>query len=422
MMVLMAQPHSETTQVSPLLDRTRLAAPHSAETGSVGMLKTVALALALLGATAPAAAPVGTLDGRRLSDGAIDAQVMRLMAANKVTGLGVALIRDGRVVFARSYGKRDVARGLPLDPDTVMYGASLTKATFAWFVMQLVDEHRIDLDRPIAGYLPKPLPDYPEYAELAGDPRWRTLTWRMLLDHSSGFANLRRFEPDQKLHIHREPGTRYGYSGEGMELAQFVLEHGLGLNVGVEMQRRIFAPLGMTHSGMTWQESFGDNVALIYPDGKTGRVFKHRTHVDTAGSLATSLADWSKFLAHVARGEGLSRAARAEMVRLSIAIDSPAQFPTLTDQRTDQWRAIKLGYGIGWGVFDTPYGHAFFKEGHDDGTSNYALCIDRRRDCILLLANDNRAEGIFVPLVDQLLGPVGLPWAWESYRPYDLPG
>ena len=46
------------------------------------------------------------------------------------------------------------------EPDTIMYGASLTKAVFAYTVMQLVDEGRIDLDRSIADYLPRPLPDY----------------------------------------------------------------------------------------------------------------------------------------------------------------------------------------------------------------------------------------------------------------------
>ncbi|CAN5558353.1 hypothetical protein BH10PSE14_BH10PSE14_44200 [soil metagenome] len=302
------------------------------------MFRIAALTLALLGATAvtPAAAPVTTLDGRRLTPAAIDGEVARLMAAGKVTGLGVALIRDGRVVFLRSYGKRDVARDLPLTPDTVMYGASLTKATFAWFVMQLLDEHRVDLDRPIATYLPRPLPDYPEYADLADDPRWRALTLRMLLDHSSGFANLRRFEPDRKLHFHRDPGMRFGYSGEGMELAQFVLEQGLGLDVGAEMQRRIFTPLGMAHTGMTWQASFGDDVALVYPDDAPAKVFKHRTRADAAGSMATSLADWSRFLAMAVRGDGLSRKARAAMVRLSIAIDSPTQLPTLSEQRTNQ--------------------------------------------------------------------------------------
>ena len=58
-----------------------------------------------------------------------------------------------------------------------------------------------------------------------------------------------------------------------------------------------------------------------------------------------------------------------------------------------------------------------FKEGHDDGTANYALCLDARRDCILILSNSVRAEHIIVMLVNRLLGPVNLPAEWEGYAP-----
>jgi CubicO group peptidase (beta-lactamase class C family) len=54
-----------------------------------------------------------------------------------------------------------------------------------------VDEGRIDLDRLIVLYLPKPLPDYPAYQSLAGEDRWRRLTPSILLDHTTGFANYR---------------------------------------------------------------------------------------------------------------------------------------------------------------------------------------------------------------------------------------
>ena len=128
----------------------------------------------------------------------IDA-VEKLMQSAQVPGLALALISDGKVSLVKSFGKRDVARDLPLATDTVMYGASLTKATFAYLVMQLVDEGKIELDRPIGTYLPKPLPDYPRYSDLAGDPRWRKLTMRMLLDHTTGFANFRWVEDDKKL-------------------------------------------------------------------------------------------------------------------------------------------------------------------------------------------------------------------------------
>ncbi len=357
------------------------------------------------------------LDGSRQSTSSIDAAVQQALTTEAVPGLGLALIHDGKVAYRKAYGLRDQAARLPLATDTVMYGASLTKATFAYFVMQLVDEGKLDLDRPIAAYLPKPLPEYRRYADLRGDDRWRKLTMRMLLSHTTGFANFRWIEPDKKLRFHRDPGTRYGYSGEGIQLAQLVIEEGLRLDLGAEMQKRIFAPLGMKRSSMTWRDDFAPNLAQDYT--LDGQPYRHRRWEESgaAGSLDTTLDDWSTFLAAVVRGEGLSAKARAEMIGRQIAIDSATQFPTLQDARTDRWNAIGLCYGIGWGVFDTRHGRAFFKEGHDEGTANYALCIAEKRACILMLSNSVRAELLFATLVRKLLGDVPLPHDWEGFAP-----
>lgn len=370
--------------------------------------------LLLIAMPVQAAESIRTLVGNVLTPQRIDQGVQRLMRDEKVPGLGLTLIRDGKIVFQKAYGLREVERKLPLEQDTVMYGASLTKAAFSTFVMQLVGEGLIDLDRPIAAILPKPLPDYPAYADLKDDERWRKLTLRMLLSQTSGFANFRGVDGG-KLKFHRDPGARYGYSAEGFRLAQFVIEQGLGLNVGAEMTRRLFTPLGMTRTSMTWREDFGANLAQGY--GEDGKLIPHdqRENVSAAGSMDTTLADFSRLLAAVARGDAVPAKARSEMLRRQIAIDSPQQFPSLLEERTDRWASIGLGYGLGWGVFETPYGHAYFKEGHDDGTANYALCVDR--DCILILSNSVRAERIITTLVNRLLGSVNLPAAWEGYAP-----
>lgn len=375
----------------------------------------------------PAAPPPGppslrALDGRELRPDAVDARVAALMRANRVEGLALALVQEGQVAYQKAYGTRDRERGLPLTTDTIMYGASLTKATFAYLMMQLVDEGRLDLDRPIATYLPKPLPEYEKYADLAGDERWRRLTARMLLSHTSGFANFRGLEPDKKLRFHREPGERYGYSGEGINLLQLVLERGLGLDAKAEMRRRVFERFGMARSGLVWRDDFAANVAQGYRLDGSLEEHNRYENVRAAGSLDTTVADWSKFLAGVSRGEGLSARSRAEMLRRQVPIDSVTQFPTLRPEVTDAYAPIKLGYGLGWGVFESPFGPAFFKEGHDDGTANYALCVEPRRACVLLMSNSVRAEGIFKALVDELMGDTRLPWAWEGYTPYDLPG
>jgi CubicO group peptidase (beta-lactamase class C family) len=383
------------------------------------MIRALLLAL-LLGGCVTASAPgaIRTLNGHTLTPASIDARVTQLMAANDVKGLAVGFIRNGQVVYVHAYGMRDVENQLPLQTDTVMYGASLTKATFAYMVMQLVDEHKLDLDRPLAEYLPKPLPEYDYYASLASDPRWRTITARMALDHTTGFANFAFLEPDQKLHMHWDPGTHFGYSGDGIQLLQFVLEEGLHLDVGAEMQRRVFDRFGMTRTSMTWREGFRGNLTHGYElDGKM-ELHDMRSRVRAAGSMDTTIADWSNFLAGVSRGDGLSPAAWTDMTSRHVVIDTEAQFPTLTQPPHD-WSNIRLGYGVGWGVFETPYGHAFFKEGHDDGTANYGICIAARRDCLVLMSNSVRAEGIFLYLVNDLLGPTNLPASWELYTPYD---
>ncbi|MBS0331478.1 MAG: beta-lactamase family protein [Proteobacteria bacterium] len=378
-------------------------------------LPAAAVAFAL--AAGPAAAQaLRTLEGRAFTPTVADRTVQELMQAGQVKGLAVALIRNGRVAYLRAFGVRD-ARGAPLTPDTVMYGASLTKATFGTLLVQLAGEGKVNLDRPIGTYLPKPLPDYPKYADLKGDERWRRLTLRMLMNHTSGFANFRFLEPDGKLRFHRDPGRRYGYSGEGINLAQFVLEEGLKIDVAAELQRRFFDRYGMTRTSLTWRDDFGGQTAdLFLADGSVAP-HARRGSVRAAGSMDTTPRDWSAFLAAVVREAPTGPSGMREMLKPRVFIDSVVQFPTLTEDRTDANAAIRLGYGVGWGVYDSPYGHAFFKEGHDDGTQNFALCVATRRSCILMMSNTDRAEGIFKPLTDALMGDVGLPWSWFGYAP-----
>ena len=358
-------------------------------------------------------------DGEILSAGQIDETVKRLMRAGSVPGLALALISDSKVSYLKAYGMADVAESRALQTDTVMYGASLTKAAFAYMVMTLVQEGLVDLDRPISEYLPKPLDQYEDYSDLAGDERWQMWTLRMLLSHQAGLPNWRWFSESQKLEILFEPGSRYAYSGEGIQVVQLMLEEGLGLDVNELMQKRVFDRFGMHQTSMLWREDFRSNFARGYDE--TGKNLGHnmRQSVRAAGSMDTTITDFAAFLTGVLRGEGLSREVRSEMLGVQIKVTSRHQFPTQFPVDTDANEGIQLSYGLGWGLFHSPFGHAFFKEGHDDGTNNYALCIDQTKNCILILSNSSNGESVFLYLVNALLGETGLPWEWEGYVPYD---
>lgn len=382
------------------------------------MVRACLLATTLLvAAVQPAVAQIRPLP----SITAIDAEVGRLMSTTGARGLALAVIDDGEPIHVLAYGERN-ARGEPLTSGTVMYGASLTKAVFAWTVMQLVEEGVIDLDRPIAEYLPRPLPElydaeiedrYADYRGLAEDARWRAITSRMLLTHSPGFANFGFLEPDGKLKIHFDPGSRYGYSGDGMILLQFVLERGLGLDVGAEMQRRAFDRFGMVDTGMMWRADFADNLA----DGwmADGAVEPHdeRSAPRASGSMDTSIADFARFAAAYMRGDGLAATGRAALTRPWLPITTASQFPSLQSELPPEARRPDLAAGLGVIVFDGPQGRGFFKGGHNDSTANTWVCVETGRRCIVVLSNDVRAEAALPTLVRFVLGETGVPFDWE---------
>ena len=381
------------------------------------MLAPLLLVLLAPVAAAPRPATLRHLDGSPLTRVDVDSTVVRLMRAGEVPGVSLAILDGGRIAYLRSYGFRDTS-GAPLTPTSVMQAASFTKPAFACLVLQLVDEGRLDLDAPIARYLSRPLPEYPAYADLASDPRWRSLTTRMLLNHTSGFPNWRWLVSDHKLGFHFDPGTRYAYSGEGIALLQLVVGEITHAPLDSLMDARLFQPLGMSRTTMTWRSDL--DVGEVDGFDEYGRriAHEHWPAADAAGSMQTTPHDFALLLAAVAEGR-VGHTARSAMLSPQVRIRSAHQFPSLDTATTHANDAIRLSYGLGWGLYWTRYGEAFFKEGHAEGWENYAVYFLRPRRGLVIMTNSSNGEGIFAGLLREILGDPETPLDWEGYIPYD---
>jgi hypothetical protein len=110
---------------------------------------------------------------------------------------------------------------------------------------------------------------------------------------------------------------------------------------------------------------------------------------------------------------------RGQMLAPQIQISSKHEFPTLKDEVTEENKPIRLSYGLAWGLYWTPYGEAFFKEGHDDSWRNYTVCFDKAGTGILIMTNSGNGEGIYKPLLENLLKNTSTPIEWEGFTPYD---
>ncbi|MBC6606720.1 beta-lactamase family protein [Hymenobacter sp. BT188] len=367
-------------------------------------------------------ATIQRLDGSRISVQKIEQLVLALMDSAKVPGLALAILEDNKVRYVKTFGYRNVQKRLPLEPQTAMYAASFSKAVFAYLVMQLVQEGALDLDKPLYQYLDKPLPEIKDYQDLATDERWKQITARMALTHTTGLPNWRWIEPDEKLRFRFAPGAQYWYSGEGLQLLQIVVEKitrkGL-LQLGEE---RVFKPLGMTRTSYIWQPTFEQNYAIGYMEDGKAVPKEKRDEAQAAGSMETTITDYATFMAAVMQGKGLTPKAKQEMVRAQVAIPFKAQFGPLATVSTDENKAIKLAYGLGWGVFESPYGPAYFKEGHDDGWENHSVAFSDQKKGLVIMSNSSNADKLFKELLEKILGDTATPWRWENYVPYNYSG
>ncbi len=343
---------------------------------NLGWLFVIATCIPSVGAQQ---ATVKRLDGSEISVTEIDQTMARLTKAAEVMGAEIAIINDGKIAFQKGYGFRDKEKNLPLTADSVISAASISKSAFGYFAMELVDQGVLDLDKPVYQYLPKALPEYPKYADLTNDERYKKITARMLLSHTSGFPNWRAFEDDRKLHLHFEPGSRYAYSGEGIDLLQLVVETITKKPLEESMREHVFLPLGMNRTSMVWQQRFESDFANAYDE--YGRSLgPHRwTRADAAGSMQTTAGDVARLVLAVMQGNELKQKTREQITTPQIQIHSKHQFPSLSEDTTTDNDAIHLSYGLAWGLYESPFGKAFFKEGHDDGWRNYAVGFPGKR-------------------------------------------
>ena len=221
----------------------------------------------------------------------------------------------------------------------------------------------------------------------------------MLLSHTAGFPNWRRFTDAGKLAINFEPGSRYAYSGEGIDLLQLVVETVARKPLEEVMQKRVFTPLQMTRTSMVWQERFEDDYANGYDEVGRSLGPQRRKSADAAGSMQTTLRDFSRFMGAVMRGEGLRQKTRELM--LSPQISDHLQ-TSISDarKRTDgrkQSYSPQLRTCLG-ALLDT---------------------FDEPKTGMVIMTNSANGEGIFKELLETLLADTFTPIEWEGYTPYD---
>lgn len=337
---------------------------------------TLAAALTLLAACAapPDAGPAtaGASPGE---------QLQRLAQRHQICAAAVAVIRQRQLQSVTTASGCSPA--LAVRADSVFQSASLGKPVFAYAVLKLVREGRLALDAPVLQYLPQgyrhafdPLqPGLDGRTDEVTDPRLRSVTVRMLLQHTAGFANWAR----GPLRFDAEPGARWMYSGEGYVLLQRAVEAVTGQPLDELMREQVFTPLGMTHSSYRWTREIAERLLPgTKANGAPRKTLALRQPV-AAFSLYTSVEDYARFLLAL--------------------LNDPALSAQIADAPVEVDPALNLAWGLGWGLEQADDGVHLWQWGNNPGYRAFAIASPGSGDALVMLSNSDGGLKMAAPLV-----------------------
>jgi D-alanyl-D-alanine carboxypeptidase len=319
---------------------------------------------------------------------------------------GTVLIRrDGQPGWSQSFGTADRAFGVPMRSNTRLRVASITKLFTSAIIMQLAEEGKIDVDKPVSVYLP----------ELKGEARGVTL--HQLLNHTSGIeqydrvASLEQALVEGVPNLQRpmtaaqmlaaccsaklaaKPGSKFDYNNADYLLLGRIIERLDGRTYEESLRRRILIPLGLQDSGIAHQSALIARLAPTYflrPDTKTlmNDLPMYYQNADAAGGMYSTAADVARFAEALFGGRIVKSGSLAKMLS-----------PGLDD----------YGYGL-WSYSFKRKGKSFRvakRPGSIMGANAVLYRLIDQKTTIIILANSNHvdldefAQRIAERLVDQ---------------------
>ena len=386
----------------------------------VPALCTTAVACLLLHTAALAQAP---LDG-------FDAYVAKAVQAWRTPGLAVAVVKDGRVVFSKGYGVRELGKPQPVDAHTLFAIGSTTKAMTAALVGMLVDEKKLGWDDPVVKHLP--------WFRLNDPHLTSEITVRDLLTHRAGLGNadylwygqtkapreilerVRLLEPAYSLR------SSFIYQNVMYAAAGAVIEAVSGQPWEQMIRSRIFEPLGMAESIATAATLASQpNVATPHQiiDGEL-RVIENASvdGVAPAGSVWSSVHDMSKWMQMLLDGgkageRALLNTETVEELFKPQTIVTRAEFYPTARLTKPHWTT----YGLGWFQQDYRGRAVDFHTGSIDGMVAIHGLVRAERLGVYVLANRDHSElrhALMLNVFDRFNGAGERDWSPELLKLY----
>lgn len=200
------------------------------------------IALSSLDASGQAASFISK--GQQIDINSFNLSINKLMNENGIPGVSLAIIENDKVVFSNFYGYRSMKTKANVDSATLFEACSLSKMYLLNLVYKMVEEGTLDLDKPMYKYL--------ENKRLEHDPRYKLITPKMIINHTSGLENWQWMNDKNVLEILSNPGEKFVYSGEGYHYLADVIASILNEPYQSYLPRLVLTPEGLSNTKLNY--------------------------------------------------------------------------------------------------------------------------------------------------------------------------
>jgi CubicO group peptidase (beta-lactamase class C family) len=349
-------------------------------------------------------------------------RIFSQVASPKSPGLAVLVRKDGRTIFERGYGVRELRSFAKIDPETNFRLASCSKQFTAMSIMLLVHDGKLRYDDKLTDVFP----DFPAYG--------KAITIRNLLNHTSGlpdyedlmaaaekskgaplWTDTHQIQGAEVLDLLKKessgkfaPGTRWSYSNSGYVVLGLIVAKISGKPFREFLRERIFAPLKMSQT-IAYQKGQNEVTNRAYGHSKQGDTWKETDQSPTSatlgdGGIYSSLIDLAKWDEALARHKLLSeKEMQPALAPAQLASGNQPQWPA----NSDRPQGTPVSYGFGW--FLEPYRDhpRMWHYGDTMGFHTYIQRFPADRLTIIILCNrtDLDPESLASKAADIYLNP-----------------
>jgi CubicO group peptidase (beta-lactamase class C family) len=319
----------------------------------------------------------------------------QLMKELNVPGVSISIIKSNKLEWSKCFGVSDAVSQNKVNDKTIFEACSMSKPVFAYLILKLVEDEKLNLDKPLSNY-------HQEKFVSTDEDYSKLITARMILTHTSGLPNWRKGdeERDGPLPIYFKPGMKFSYSGEGFYYLQRVVESIIKEPIETFARNSLFDELGFESTSFIWTEQIASRISTGHDSSGNCLKKSKYLHANSAYTLYTTPDEYAKFIIEIIKSSKSKNVSLSEKTIQEMLIPQIRSDIREVTDRPGRSLGLFSYRGLGWAIDSTITGNIIYHSGSNQtGFRCYSQFNAKEGSGVVIMTNGANGNELWSKLI-----------------------